>query len=67
MRGVSRLVFDIILSGGSVRMVSSDVRLAILDTRGVPVRLMTMGRMSISVCRNSDDGGRLRGVCTCRG
>jgi hypothetical protein len=37
------------LSGGSVRRVRREVRLAMVDECGVPVRLMTMGRMSTSV------------------
>jgi hypothetical protein len=34
---------------GSVRVVSKEVRLAMVDECGVPVRLMTMGSMSTSV------------------
>jgi hypothetical protein len=34
---------------GSVRAVSREVRLAMVDECGVPVRLMTMGRMSTMV------------------
>jgi hypothetical protein len=37
------------LSGGSVRRVRREVRLAMVDVCGVPVRLMKMGRMSTSV------------------
>jgi hypothetical protein len=37
------------LSGGSVRRVRREVRLAMVDECGVPVRLMTMGKMSTSV------------------
>jgi hypothetical protein len=36
------------LSGGSVRRVRREVSLAMVDECGVPVRLMTMGRMSTS-------------------
>jgi hypothetical protein len=35
------------LTGGSVRRVRREVRLAILDVWGVPVRLMTMGNESV--------------------
>ena len=49
MRDVSRRVLVMSLSGGSVRMVSREVRLSMVDECGVPVRLMTMGRMSTSV------------------
>jgi hypothetical protein len=41
--------FEVILCGGSVRKVSSDVRLATVVVCWVHVRLMTMGRISISV------------------
>jgi hypothetical protein len=34
---------------GSVRAVTREVRLAMVDECGAPVRLMTMGRMSTSV------------------
>jgi hypothetical protein len=37
------------LSGGSVRRVRREVRLAMVHECGVPVLLMTMGRMSTSV------------------
>jgi hypothetical protein len=46
---VSSRALEMILSGGSVRVVSREVRLAMVDECGVPVRLMTMGRMSTSV------------------
>jgi len=49
MRDVSRRVLVMSLSGGSVRRVSREVRLSMVDECGVPVRLMTMGRMSTSV------------------
>jgi hypothetical protein len=49
MRVVSRRDFANISSGGSVRMMMSDVMMAIVDVRGVPVRLMTMGSTSNSV------------------
>jgi hypothetical protein len=37
------------LSGGSVRSVSREVRLAMVGECDVPVRIMAMGRMSTSV------------------
>jgi hypothetical protein len=37
------------LSGGSVRRVRREGRLAMVDVCGVPVWFMTMGRMSTSV------------------
>jgi hypothetical protein len=46
MRDVSSRVFKMSLSGGSVRRVRREVRLVMVDECGVPVRLMTMGRMS---------------------
>jgi hypothetical protein len=49
MRDVSSRVLEKTLSGGSVRNASREVRLAMVDECGVPVRLMTMGRMSTSV------------------
>jgi hypothetical protein len=49
MRDVSTRAFDVSLSGGSVRRVSREVRLVMVDEYGVPVRLMTMGRMSTAV------------------
>jgi hypothetical protein len=49
MRDVSSGALEMSLSGGSVRRVSREVRLAMVDERGVPVRLRTMGRMSTSV------------------
>jgi hypothetical protein len=49
MSDVSSRVFELSLSGGSVRRVIRDVRLAMVDAWGEPVRLMTMGRMSTSV------------------
>jgi hypothetical protein len=49
MRDVSSRAFEMSLSGGSVRRVRREVRLAMVDECGVPVRLMTMGRMSTSV------------------
>jgi hypothetical protein len=51
MRDVSRRAFEMSLSGGSVRRVRREVRLAMVDECGVPVRLMTMGRMSTAVPR----------------
>jgi hypothetical protein len=49
MRDVSNCVLEMSLSGGSVRSVRGEVRLAMVDECGVPVRLMTMGKMSTSV------------------
>jgi hypothetical protein len=49
MRDVSTRALEMSLSGGSVRRVSREVRLVMVDECGVPVRLMTMGRMSTSV------------------
>jgi threonine/homoserine efflux transporter RhtA len=49
MRAHSRRVFEISLSGGSLRSVRREVKLVIVDEWGVHVRLMTMGRMSIYV------------------
>jgi hypothetical protein len=49
MRDVSSRAFEMSLSGGSVRRVSREVKLVMLDECGVPVRLMTMGRMPTSV------------------
>jgi hypothetical protein len=46
---VSSRVLEMSLSGGSVRSVSREVRLATVDECGVAVRLMTMGRISTSV------------------
>jgi hypothetical protein len=49
MRDVSRRALEMSLPGGSVRAVSRVVRIAMVDECGVPVRLVTMGRMSTSV------------------
>jgi hypothetical protein len=49
MRDVSNRALEMSLSGGSVRRVTREVRLAMVDECGVPVRLMTMGRMSTAV------------------
>jgi hypothetical protein len=49
MWDVSIRALEMSLSGGSVRRVNREVRLAMVDECGVPVRLMTMGRMSTSV------------------
>jgi hypothetical protein len=46
---VSSRVFDMSLSRGSVQRVRREVRLIVVDESGVPVRLMTMRRMSTSV------------------
>ena len=48
MRDVSSRAFEMSLSGGSVRRVRREVRLVMVDECGVPVRLMTMGRVSTS-------------------
>jgi hypothetical protein len=45
MRDVLRRVFEMNLSGGSVRRVRREVRLVTVEECGVPVRLITMGRM----------------------
>jgi hypothetical protein len=42
MRDVSSRVLDMSLSGGSMRIVSREVRLTMVDECGVPVRLMTI-------------------------
>jgi hypothetical protein len=49
MRDVSSRAFEMSLSGGSVRKVRREVRLVMVGECGVPVRLMTMGRMATSV------------------
>jgi hypothetical protein len=49
MRMVSRRVLRMILSRGYVRSVRTDVRLVMVYVWGMPVRLMTIGRMSIIV------------------
>jgi hypothetical protein len=49
IRDVSNRAFEMSLSGGSVRRVRREVRLVMVDVCGIPVRLMTMGRMSTSV------------------
>jgi hypothetical protein len=49
MRDVSSRVLEMSLSGGSVRRVRREVRLMMMNECGVPVRLMTMGRMSTAV------------------
>jgi hypothetical protein len=49
MRDPSSRTLEMSLSRGSVRSVSKEVRLVMVDECGVPVRLMTMGRMSTSV------------------
>jgi hypothetical protein len=49
MRDVLSRALEMSLSGGSVRSVRREVRLAMVDEFGVPVRLMTMGTMSTSV------------------
>jgi hypothetical protein len=46
---VSRRALEMSLSGGSVREVSREVRLVMVEECGVPVRLMSMGRMSTTV------------------
>jgi hypothetical protein len=49
MRDVSSLALEMSLSGGSMRRVSREVRLVMVDECGVHVGLMTIGRMSTSV------------------
>jgi hypothetical protein len=49
MRDVSNRALEMSLLGGSARRVRREVRHAMVDECGVPVRLMTMGRMSTSV------------------
>jgi hypothetical protein len=49
MRDVSRRALEMSLLGGSVRAVSREVRLVMVEECGVPLRLMTMGRMSTTV------------------
>jgi hypothetical protein len=49
MRNMSSRALEMSLSGAYVRSVSREVRLTMVDECGVPVRLMTMGRMSTSV------------------
>jgi hypothetical protein len=49
MRDVSSRALEMSMSGMSVRRVSREVRLVMVDECGVPVRLMTMRRMSTSV------------------
>jgi hypothetical protein len=49
MRDVTSRALEMRLSGRSVRRVSGEVRLVMVDECGVPVRLTTMARMSTSV------------------
>jgi hypothetical protein len=49
MRDVSDRALEMSLARGSVRRVRREVRLAMVDECAVPVRLMTMGRMSTSI------------------
>jgi hypothetical protein len=49
MRDVSSRVFEMSLSGGSVRRVSRGMILVMVDECGVHVRLMKMGRMSTTI------------------
>jgi hypothetical protein len=51
MRDVSRRALEMTLSGGSIRAVSREVRLVMVEECGVHVRLITMGRMSTTVPR----------------
>jgi hypothetical protein len=46
---VSRRDLNMTLSGGYVLSVRREMRMVMVDVWGVPVRLMTMGRMSVSV------------------
>jgi hypothetical protein len=48
MRDESIRDFEMSLSGGSMRRVRREVRLVMVAECGLPVRLMTMERMSIS-------------------
>jgi hypothetical protein len=66
MRDVSSRALAMSLSGGSVRRVRREVRLAMVDVCGVPVRLMTMGRMSTSVPGQWLRMAFARGVCLAR-
>jgi hypothetical protein len=47
MRVISGRAFDMILLGGYVRRLMSDVRLGNADEWVLPVRLMAMGRIYI--------------------
>jgi hypothetical protein len=49
MRDVSSRAFEMRMSGRSMRRVRSKMRLVVVDECGVPIRLMTMGKMSTSV------------------
>jgi hypothetical protein len=49
MQDVPSRAFEMSLSGGFVRRVRREVRLVMVDECGVPVRLMTVGRMSTTV------------------
>jgi hypothetical protein len=49
MRDVSSRAFEMSLSRGYVRRVGREVRLVIVNECDVPVRLMSMGRMSTLV------------------
>jgi pyrroloquinoline quinone (PQQ) biosynthesis protein C len=49
MRDESSRALEMSLSGGSVRRVSREVRLAMMDECDVPLRLMTIGVMSTAV------------------
>ena len=49
MRDVSKCALEMSLSRGLVRAVSREVRLVMVEECGVPVRLMTIGRMSTTV------------------
>jgi hypothetical protein len=66
MRDVSRRAFEMSLSGGSVRRVRREVRLVMVDECGVPVRLMTMGRMSTAALGHCRRMALARGVCLAR-
>jgi hypothetical protein len=66
MRDVSSRAFEMSLLGGSVRRVSREVRLVMVDECGGPLRLMTMGRMSTAVRSQCWRMALARG-CICRG
>jgi hypothetical protein len=66
MRDVSSRALEMSLSKGPVRRVSREVRLVMVDECGVPVGLMTMGRMSTSVPRQLLRMAFARGVYLAR-
>jgi hypothetical protein len=66
MRDVSSRAFEMSFSGGSVRRVRRHVRLVVVDECGVPVRLMTMGRMSTLLPYHCRRMALARAGCICR-